>query len=365
MLQPAAAVDFYSAQYGVARQRFRVAAAQRGWWQGDYPIDARGPGGEQLSIDVAMSSREPCERALVVSSGLHGVEGFFGSAVQLAALTTAVDQLATDGIRLIFIHALNPYGFAWSRRVDEMNIDLNRNFPSGDERYAGSPDGYTSLDALLNPRGAPRWWDHVPFEALTAILRHGLPALKQVVAGGQFDYPKGLFFGGHDRADTVRVLEAHLPEWIGDCQRVLHLDLHTGLGRWATYQLLTDDRLSSAWSARLGAIIDRQRIVPPASGNGEYQIRGGFGGWAGRRFADRDYLLLYAEFGTYGPLRVVLGLRAENQAHHWGGHDARSTEHAKRRLRRLFCPTSIDWRVRSLSQGLDLIKSSMRALSVR
>ena len=27
-----------------------------------------------------------------------------------------------------FIHALNPFGFAWLRRVNEDNVDLNRNF---------------------------------------------------------------------------------------------------------------------------------------------------------------------------------------------------------------------------------------------
>ncbi|MFN0304663.1 MAG: DUF2817 domain-containing protein [Burkholderiales bacterium] len=358
-------VDFFSTEYAVARQRFRDGAAKCSWWQAAYPIDAQGPHGEQLSIDVAVSTRGPCERSLVVSSGLHGVEGFFGSAVQLAALTTLAAPLTADGVRLVFIHALNPYGFAWSRRVNEDNIDLNRNFLAEDERYFGSPDGYAGLDSLLNPRAVSRCWDHFPLRGLPVILREGVPALKQVVAGGQYDYPKGLFFGGEGASNTLRILSAHLSDWIGDSKRVLHLDLHTGLGRWATYRLLADERISSAWSGRLGAIVDARRIDPPASNNTDYRIRGGLGRWVGKRVADRDYLLLYAEFGTYGPIRILLGLRAENQAHHWGGPNTALLGRVKGRLRELFCPASMRWRLQSLSQGVDLIKSSIRVLSTR
>lgn len=357
------AADFYSAGYAAARQRFRDGAAKRSWWQAAYPIDALGPHGEQLSIDVAVSTRMPCKQSLVISSGLHGVEGVFGSAVQLAALTTIAAPVVADGVRLIFIHALNPYGFAWSRRVNEENIDLNRNFLSGNEIFSGSHAGYAGLDSLLNPKSAPRSWDHVPLWGLPVILRQGMPALKQIVAGGQYDYPMGLFFGGHGRSSTFRILSAHLSDWIGDSERILHLDLHTGLGRWARYRLLADERISSAWSTRLGAIADAQRIVQPASRNTDYLIRGGLGGWVRRRYADREYLLLYAEFGTYDPIRIILGLRAENRAHHWGKSNIEASHRAKHRLRELFCPASMRWRSQALSQGVDLIRSSIGAVA--
>ena len=29
---------------------------------------------------------------------------------------------------IVFIHIINPYGMAWNRRVNEYNVDLNRNF---------------------------------------------------------------------------------------------------------------------------------------------------------------------------------------------------------------------------------------------
>ncbi len=59
--------------------------------------------------------------------GLHGVEGFFGSAVQLACLEHWLSAEAPS-VKYVFLHGLNPYGFAWRRRFDENNVDPNRNF---------------------------------------------------------------------------------------------------------------------------------------------------------------------------------------------------------------------------------------------
>ena len=87
---------------------------------------------------MALSPSGRRDRALIVSSGLHGVEGPFGSAVQVAALPHLA-ALHESGMRVVLIHALNPYGFAWGRRVDAANVDLNRAF-----RWDGMPESRPS-----------------------------------------------------------------------------------------------------------------------------------------------------------------------------------------------------------------------------
>ena len=49
------------------------------------------------------------------------------------------------------------------------------------------------------------------------------------------------------------------------------------------------------------------------------------------------------EFGTYGPIHVVPGLRAENRAYHWGTPTAASTVRANQQLKELFCPSEAAW----------------------
>ena len=91
-----------------------------------YDIGVSGPAGESLSIDTALLGNPSPENVVIVSSGLHGVEGFFGSAVQLAFIEQhSARRGLPSNAAIILIHALNPFGFAWRRRWNENNVDLN------------------------------------------------------------------------------------------------------------------------------------------------------------------------------------------------------------------------------------------------
>src|SRR5262245_12648489 len=126
---PMTSFDAFSPDYHTARHRFREAAARLGWQQEVHPIDPVGPGGSELTMDVASSLGREAQSTVIVSSGVHGVEGFFGSAVQLGLLDCwHRDGPPSPGVRCVFLHGLNPFGFAWLRRFDENNVDLNRNF---------------------------------------------------------------------------------------------------------------------------------------------------------------------------------------------------------------------------------------------
>ena len=348
----------FADDYFSARQRFRELAAGHGWELEAQALDARGPNGEELTLDAAWHGRG--ETALVVSSGLHGVEGFFGSAVQQAALERW--PTPPDGVRWLFLHALNPFGFAHLRRANEDNVDPNRNFLLAGQGYRGCAPIYPRLDPLLNPRRPPSVLDAFPLRAAWAILRHGMPALKQAVAGGQYDFPQGLFYGGAAPCQTVRLLQAHLGRWLGDARRVLHFDVHTGLGRWATWKLLADDPLTPARAETLSALYGRDAIADSVPDGLSYLTRGSFGSWCVATFPERDYTYLCLEFGTYPPLRVLAGLRAENQVHHWGRPDSLAGRRAKARLRELFCPAALSWRQHSLEQALAVIGSGGEAL---
>ncbi len=354
------AATSFSPDYRAARTRFRDAAERLGWACDAYPIGTAGPEGEELAIDVAASSPDATPRVLVISSGLHGVEGFLGSAIQLAMLERWRRQPdPPKGLRCVMLHALNPYGFAWSRRCDADNIDPNRNFLLEGIEYRGSSEAYARLDGLLNPRRPPSRWDLFYLRACWALARHGRPALEDAVVAGQYDFPAGLFFGGSGPSCTRRILQQHMRSWIGGATSVVHLDLHTGLGAWGTYRLLTDDTPSPEqrnWIART--------FGPGAHEEGDsrgvaYQARGSLGRWCRAQNFAPEYLLAYAEFGTYGNLRALAGLRAENQAHHWGRAQDRGTLRAKARLQELFCPASSEWRTRALAQGTELVEKAI------
>src|SRR5439155_11790360 len=132
--------------------RFRTMATSVGGRLETIPLDAKGPNGEALGIDIAWFGASNPRRVLLHSSGLHGVEGFAGSAIQLQLLND-LPTLPKDAA-LIVVHVLNPYGMAWLRRFNENNVDLNRNFVA-DEAYVGVPPVYADLDSFLNPHSPP------------------------------------------------------------------------------------------------------------------------------------------------------------------------------------------------------------------
>lgn len=325
--------------YFEARDRFRSLVDLLHWPRQAYAIASRGPAGEELTIDVASSAERRELPTFVISSGLHGVEGFFGADMQLALLQKISQRdLDLRGVRLVLIHALNPSGFAHVRRFDAENIDPNRNFLLPGEAFAGSPAGYAQLDPLINPRTPTRGWDWFYLQAALAVLRIGMPQLKQAIAAGQYDFPQGLFFGGHGPCESQQVLEQHLASWLAGATRVVHFDLHTGLGPRGTAKLLIDSQLTTGQQSWLDKHLTVDAYEACHSQGVAYQTRGGLGPWCIANAGIPDYLFACAEFGTYSPLHVLAGLRAENREQHWGQPGSASYVRAKEKLRELFYP---------------------------
>jgi len=353
----------FPSDYFTSRERFRQAAARLGWKCHAHAIESVGPNGEELTIDAA-SSPADSDRVLIVSSGLHGVEGPVGAAVQLAAMDEwAKHKNQPADVRCVFLHALNPFGYAWGRRVDAANIDPNRNFLRPGESYAGSPPGYKDFDALLNPPRPPYRWDFFAIPAWWSLFLYGLPALKQSLVVGQYDYARGVFFGGHGPCETNLVLRERMREWIGPAEFAIHLDFHTGLGRWATYKLLLDNPLTEPLQVQLDRWFGPGTYEQDDPNGVAYMPRGSFGPWCVAQDFAREYLYLVAEFGTYGSVAMLKGIRAENQAHHWGQREAKFERRARRRLSELFCPADPNWRERVLSQGLKLVDRAAAGLA--
>jgi hypothetical protein len=356
-------LDQSSPNYFAARHTFRAACDKLGWTRQALPVAARSPGGEQLTIDVAWSPAPPAAPTLVLSSGLHGVEGHFGSAVQLALLSAlGWQRMSATGVRIVLLHALNPFGYAWSRRFDDGNIDNNRNFLLPGEEFRGAPASYARLDSWLNPESPPGRFDTFYPQAAYFALALGMTPLKQAIAGGQFEYPRGLFFGGRGPSETQQILAVHLAHWLSGSPRVMHLDFHTGLGKFGTGKLLLDAPLTPTQRAMLNEHFGREAYEESDFSPTAYQVRGSFGCWCAATSGVPDYLYACAEFGTYAPLQVLAGLRAENRAHHWSPPDSPVAQRAKARLRELFFPSSSAWARQVIEKSLQWIEAAVGGL---
>ena len=315
-------------------------------------LPGEGPRGEALFIDIAWIGASTPRRVLLHTSGIHGVEAYTGSAVQLALLDSKPVPGDTDA--LVFAHVLNPYGMAWLRRTNENNVDLNRNFLVNGERFSGAPELYRVLDPLLNPKSPPAR-DGFPVRAAAVAMRHGFHRVKQAVAEGQYEYERGLFFGGRELQTGPRLFCEWLQHHLERVQYLFALDLHTGLGRRGTDTVILErEALASAPSAFRGAL--GRELTDPTLPSVAYTVRGSFGSALPHVLPGMRIDFVLQEIGTYPPLAVLHALREENR---WHFHGTGGIVHpAKLRLRETLCPQAPDWRRKAVSRGVTLARAA-------
>jgi len=178
-------------------------------------------------------SKTPASNLVVVMSGLHGIEGYVGSALQTAMIENMLPPQpgATD---FLFIHALNPYGFKNNRRVNRNNIDLNRNFVLNETDYKQQNKAYGEINWFLNPQEPVQleFFSRLSFIAssIKLIFRYSLETLREAILKGQYEFDKGLYYGGqnyqYQKAFIDKMASTYFPKY----KTVFTLDLHTGYG---------------------------------------------------------------------------------------------------------------------------------------
>lgn len=335
--------------YASSRDAFCQALAAAGGRHERLTLGGHDPGGAPLSIDLGLLGDPAAERWVLHFSGVHGIEGFVGSAIQQRIL----EQWRTPpGVAVLLVHAVNPFGMAWLRRWNEHNVDLNRNFLAPGEKYVGAHVHYAALDGLINPPSPPTWLDTFYLEAAWQILCHGFNPLKQALAEGQYEYPRGLFFGGRELEPGPAALFARLGELLRPARRAVVIDVHTGLGPWGVDSLLVDEPAGSPVYRELRAAFGERIEVSEFDGTA-YRARGTLLTGLVAHFSAIEWRCVCQEFGTYSGLAMLKALRDENRVHHYG--DPADLNHpAKIHLRESFVPAHRQWREGVLERGAAL-----------
>ncbi len=293
------------------------------------------------TLDYAFTGDPESARLLVYSSGLHGIEGYAGSAVQRALLARGEDCAA------LWLHSLNPWGMAHYRRVNESNVDLNRNFLKPGDPFAADDADYLSLSALLNPTHIGPLDLFYP-RALAQIARHGLATLRNAVARGQYSVPEGIFFGGARPEATVVALTSHIVPLLQGRERVVWTDLHTGRGAPRSVVGFLDGLPDADQRRRAAAAYgDLLHAWEPGSELG-YEMRGGMLPELARRVGPAGFHALTVEFGTASDIAILRALRLENWLVHHGpealrGKGAPSGHAARKAMRAAFYPDDAAW----------------------
>lgn len=317
-----------------------------------------GPDGEALATVVARWGETDAHTVLLCISGTHGIEGYAGSAMQIGGLRTGIFE-PPQGVTVVFVHLVNPWGTAWSARENEDNVELLRHHyyqhhhkPPNDDfaRFyealrLGEPG---SLDDFFDRlSGFGPLLDEVPVDRLMASL-----------VKGQNTHPDSITYVGATPTWSKRLLDRVIIEHCYSAQRVVVLDLHTGTGppgeTIAMHMTRTDDRPDQQELVRgwFGELWDSGEDVPLWSWVEQLLPRG------------PEVVGVVFENGTEQlgpqdqyifPLDVWLRFHGEVD-------DSASAPH-RERYRRFFYPENDQWYESAWTTGAERLEQLMRGIA--
>ncbi|HWJ98431.1 MAG TPA: DUF2817 domain-containing protein [Acidimicrobiales bacterium] len=357
--------DLLPRSYREARAAFLEAAEAAGARITSAVHPLRGIDDEELAIDVAEHGPADADDVVVVVSGTHGVEGYLGSALQTQHLRLLADGSTGggDGPGLVFIHALNPYGFSWVRRVNEDNVDLNRNFidwtaplPVANVEYAEMADTFVPGDWSVETQ------ERTLLEMAAKLEEVGAAQLQQIVSGGQYSHPTGVFYGGAKAVWSNDWLQGFLGGRLAGVRRAAIIDLHTGLGPWGHGELISSEKPDSeAYARQTGWWGEVTSLHDGSSVSAEL-----VGDWLAALpsfVVGPEITGIAIEYGTVDSITVLQSLRADAVLHATGDPIAPGAVAIRDQVRAAFLDDDPTWLATCADRYRSVVKATLAALA--
>ena len=348
----------FSATYAEARRKFMEAATRRELRVESEVLDLPGAQGETLAVDVVRDGPRDATRLLVILSGVHGLEGFCGSAIQTGLLEQGVCPQA-PGTAVLYVHAINPYGFSHLRRATQENVDLNRNFVDFGQPLPVNA-GYAQIhDALL-----PSQWP--PCAEAEAVLsayaeRHGARGLQHAISLGQHTHADGLHYGGVGPSWSNQVFRAILRRHAAGVQQLASIDIHTGLGPSGHGERIFASfdpdpevlQLATRWWGQVTDVLKGTSASIPLTGPIQTALH--------QECPDARHVGICLEFGTHPMAKVMHALRAEHWLHRHGAAGGVATA-LRAEVKEAFYPASDEWKIAVWRQGREACMQALDGL---
>jgi hypothetical protein len=354
-------------KYVDARSAFLAAARDRSAAITEHLLPgAKGREGEALAMDVVTLGDQKAPKALLVVSGTHGLEGLPGSGAQLEILLRTA--LPAPDVKIVLVHAINPWGVSHGSRTNEDNVDTNRNFVD----FSAPVVRNAAYDDIF-PYLCPEDWTDEVFDRLNAQVKHlldthGYTYVLDGMTAGQRQEPTGTNFGGHAPSWTRTTLEEVVRTELGCCEKVAFVEWHTGFGDYTDAFFLCKHPAGSEALERVAAWWGREAVSNNAAA---FQNSGGATpNWTGM-FAMALQALIpdvavagsIVEFGTFPNAEVRAAIMIDRFLK-FGRRNLTSTSADSLRQQMLegFAPKDEVWRTAILQRSQDVHDRALAGL---
>jgi len=333
----------------------------------DHEID------NKLFIDfLFIPASQKKEHLIMISSGVHGIEAYTGSAIQQMLLHEFIPKIdeVRKSVSFLFVHSVNPYGQKYFRRVTSHNVDLNRNFSLSKELFETQNKAYAELNKLLNPPGPyqkqPAENLRFLFKIFRQIKKKGIKTFRQAVLQGQYHYEKGIFFGGKNFEPQKEIMQQQVCRFAQNHKNIILIDLHTGYGYRGQLHLIGMDQYPDITILeQLRKLYPSEKIEAADKDSGDfYKISGSLFTFIYQVCARRKITVfpIAWEFGTADNIKArksIESLRlmiSENQGFHYGYANEKSKKKIQKAFLQLYYPDDKKWRTDVLAKGREVFE---------
>ena len=325
----------------------------------EYAVDES----DGLYIDnIYLPSLKTKENLVVLTTGVHGIEGYIGSVMLDVFFDEIYPTLDSESTGVLVVANVNPYGMKYMRRYNENNVDLNRNFIlDWDSFDLSSNKDYPEVKEFLQPEGkiGNALWHEAGFYLNLAkeALTKGADKVSDALLTGQYEYPEGVYYGGNGDEKSTAYLKGVFNDCLdGEYGNIVHIDIHSGYGpRYnmvifnSVYETMTEAETKKAFGYDYVISHDSESFYATTGDTTDYFYR-----LAESKGTDKDLFSTCFEFGTIGDsfIESILSLKYtvdENRQHWYPTENKVSAEVVRENYNELFYPTETQWREKTVA----------------
>ena len=328
-----------------------------------------------LYIDsLYLPSKEEQTNLVVLTTGVHGMEGYIGSVMLDVFWQEVYPDLDKDDTGILVIANVNPYGMKYHRRYNENNVDLNRNFIIDWNDWDMSVNKeYPKVESLLSPKKSMKnaFWHEVGFygSLVKNVVSEGANTISDALLGGQYEYPQGVYFGGLGDQESTTYLKGVFEKTLqGAYENIVHIDVHSGYGpRYnmvifnSVYETMNEAETKALFGYDNVISYDSESFYATTGDTTDFYYR-----LKDKMGADTELFSTCFEFGTIGDsfLDSVISMKytvEENQNHWYPTKNKTMQEIVKERYQELFYPTEKEWREKTVADFAQDCKGVLNA----
>jgi hypothetical protein len=189
--------------------------------------------------------------------------------------------------------------------------------------------------------------------------------LRQAVLQGQYQYEKGVYFGGKELEPSIKIVTPFIKNIAQNYAMVFNIDLHTGYGKRGTMHLFPNPIRDEKKKEKLENIFSG---IPIDWGDDDdfYTVTGDFTSYVGQIIPEKYYLPMTFEFGTLdsqvtmGSIKSLHNVILENQGVHFGYKSKKDEEVVKNRYLEGYYPSSRFWRSKAIIDARKVLLQAIK-----